>query len=51
MHLQLFSEEHIKKENKIWNINELLDAKWNTGDTESIRTRLVNMFCLIENID
>ena len=38
------------KENKIWNTNELLDACWNTGGTESISTRLLNMSCLIEDL-
>ena len=36
---------------KIWNTNELLDACWNKGSTESNSTRLVNISCLIENID
>ena len=37
----------LNKENKIWNTNELLDAKWNTGGTESISTCLVNSFVLL----
>ena len=41
----------LNKENKIWNTNKLFDANWSTGGTESIGTRLVNTFCLIENID
>ena len=41
----------LNKENKIWNTNESIDANRNTGGTESIRTRLVNTSCLIENID
>ena len=40
----------LNKENKIWNTNELLDACWNTGGTESISTRLLNMSCLIEDL-
>ena len=41
----------LNKENKIWNINEFIDANWNMGDTESISTRLVSMSYFIENID
>ena len=41
----------LNKKNKIWKTKELLDTNWNTGGTESISTRLVNTFCLIENID
>ena len=40
----------LNKESKIWNTNKLLDAYWNTGGTESISTRLLNMSCLIENL-
>ena len=40
----------LNKESKIWNTNKLLDAYWNTGGTESIGTRLLNMSCLIENL-
>ena len=41
----------LNKENKMWNTNELLDANWNMGRTESFSTRLGNTSCLIENID
>ena len=41
----------LNKENKIWNTNELIDANWNMGTTESISTRIVNTSCLIENFD
>ena len=46
-----FLKTILNKEKKIWNTNELVDANWNTGGTESISTRPVNTTCLIENID
>ena len=41
----------LNKKSNTWNTNELLDAISNEGSSESNSARLVNTFCLIENID